>query len=183
MARPLLVNVAELLRRAGTRRDVTVSVSPEELEAFDERFEPDTTVDVDLHLESLTDGIVVEGTVATAWQGSCRRCLVPVTGREVVEIRELFQPVVTDPDAFPIVGEQLDLSETVREHALLSLPDAPLCRATCRGWCPRCGTDLNTGDCRCVDEIVDDRWAALNALRVTLAESDQPAEGGSPPVG
>jgi uncharacterized protein len=172
VARPLLVNVAELLRRAGVRRDVNVSVSPAELDAHDERFAPGAEVVVDLHLESLIDGIVVDGTISTPWVGVCRRCLAPVSGRDEVSIRELFQSTVTDPDAFAIMGEQLDLTETVREHALLSLPEAALCRSDCAGWCPQCGADLNTDPCRCRDEVRDDRWSALDALKSQLASED-----------
>ena len=80
--------------------------------------------------------------------------------------------MITDPDAFPIVGDQLDLAPMVREHALLILPDGPLCRSDCAGLCPQCGVDRNEQTCTCVTERHDDRWAALDALRPVLGLDD-----------
>ncbi len=158
----------ELLRRPGSERDVVVDLTPDELGLHDERLVPDAPVGVTLHLESLSDGIVVRGAVSVGWRGVCRRCLRGVEGREAAQVHELYQVTVTDPDAFPVVGDQLDLTSMVREHALLILPDGPLCRADCAGLCPHCGVDRNDEPCECVDERTDDRWAALDALREVL---------------
>ena len=46
-------------------------------------------------------------------------------------------------------GDYLDLRPLVRDALLLELPVAPLCRDDCRGLCPRCGADLNSGPCDC----------------------------------
>ena len=59
------------------------------------------------------------------------------------EIHELYQQVVTDPDAFELVGDQLDLAPMVREVIVLDAPMSPLCRDDCQGLCPECGVDLN----------------------------------------
>jgi len=49
-------------------------------------------------------------------------------------------------------GRQLELREEARELLLLELPMVPRCREDCRGLCPRCGEDLNTGPCGCSRE-------------------------------
>ena len=172
MVRPLIVNASELLRRPGSDRDLRCEVSLDDLDVQDERFVPDRPLAVSMHLESLNDGIVVRGEVAVHWRGVCRRCLRSVAGTELAEVNELYQHVVTDPDAFPIVGEQLDLAPVVREHALLAVPDGPLCRPDCAGLCPHCGNDRNERACDCSLARVDDRWAALDALRDTLTTAD-----------
>jgi uncharacterized protein len=172
VGRPLIVHAAELLRRPGSEREVRVEVTLDELGVHDDRFEPDRTVEVVLHLESLSDGIVVRGEVGVHWRGTCRRCLQPVSGHESAQVHELYQQTITDPDAFPITGDQLDLGPMVREHALLVVPDGPLCRPDCAGLCPHCGIDRNEHTCTCVVERVDDRWAALDALRSTLGADD-----------
>lgn len=126
---------------------------------------PDSTIDVDLTVESLTDGVVVNGSIRAAFQGECRRCLRPLEGFIDVEVHELYQVQVTDPDAFPIEGDQINLVPMVRETVLLELPEAPVCRPDCAGLCPQCGIDLNTGTCDCVSESIDPRWAVLDSLR------------------
>ena len=61
----------------------------------------------------------------------------------------------------------IDVDEIVKEQILLAVPARTLCREDCKGICPECGTDLNTGQCDCAAEEVDPRWAALKSLKET----------------
>lgn len=165
MASPLLINVAELLRRAGSIREVDRQIEADVFEFADSRIVAGSQVDVALTLEALSDGIVVHGTLGAEWNFECRRCLRPLTGRAEVEVQELYQAVISDPDAYPITGEQLDLLEMARQNVLLAVPLAPLCRIDCPGLCSQCGADLQTAKCACSRAERDDRWSALDALR------------------
>lgn len=62
----------------------------------------------------------------------------------------------------------LDTEPLMVEQVQLNVPMKPLCRPDCRGLCPRCGVDLNAGECRCEATEVDPRWAALAGLRDRL---------------
>lgn len=170
MKNPLLVNALELLRRPGSERPVEIDVTPESIHIDDARLVPGADISVRVMCESLSDGIVVEGQVTAHFRGDCRRCLTPVVGELECPVRELYQVNLTDPDAFPIVNDQIDLSVMVRETVLLDLPDAPVCRVDCAGLCPVCGLDLNTGTCTCETAVPDSRWSALDALRDQLPE-------------
>jgi len=171
--KPLLVNVADLLRRPGTDRVIEVSLPLVELDVVDPaRFTEDAEVEVRLHLNSLNDGIVVDGVLRTPWVGVCRRCLVATSGVAESDVHELYQRVVTATDAFEIVGEQLDLRPVVRELVLLDAPSTPLCRPDCAGLCPTCGVDRNEQSCGCEPPPVDPRWSALDALK----EAAEPSE-------
>jgi uncharacterized protein len=166
MAHLLLVNAAELLRRAGTQKTISVDVPLVDLDVVDDpRFPDGAEVAVQLELESLNDGIVVNGTVSVPWHGTCRRCLEPTGGVSVSDIDELYQRVLTDPDAFEIVGDQLDMRSIAREVVLLDTPSTPLCRPHCAGLCPTCGTNLNDATCACAGPPVDPRWSALDGLK------------------
>jgi len=170
MSSALLINAAELLRRPGTERRVELESTVAELGIVDPRFDADAVVEIALRLESLTDGIVVDGRLTVPWADSCRRCLAPASGDVVCEVHELYQQVVTDPDAFEIVGDQIDLRRMVTENILLEAPIAPLCRPDCAGLCPICGTDLNVTTCDCVTTDIDPRWQALSQLKANLPE-------------
>jgi uncharacterized protein len=61
-------------------------------------------------------------------------------------------------------GKALDVDEIVKEQVLLAVPTRMLCREDCKGICPECGTDRNTGECDCVTNDIDPRWAALKNL-------------------
>jgi uncharacterized protein len=68
--------------------------------------------------------------------------------------------------------ERIDLGHLVLEQLYLALPMKPLCSEACRGLCPECGTNLNTGTCSCVREWTDPR---LDSLRVLLDKGDREA--------
>ena len=65
--------------------------------------------------------------------------------------------------------EVLDTRPILLEQLQLNIPMKPLCRPDCQGLCPQCGADLNLGACGCGERQVDPRWAALAALKGTLA--------------
>ena len=170
MSNALRVNSLELLRRAGTEREVELTTDIGALGLDDPRLAPGTPVHVQLHLESLTDGIVVKGAITTEWHGVCRRCALPATGVLVSPVDELYQQVPSNPDAFEL-GDMLDLAPMVRELLVLDAPESPLCREDCAGLCPTCGIDLGVETCDCGGEPADPRWAALG-------EWTDPSRGG-----
>jgi uncharacterized protein len=79
-----------------------------------------------------------------------------VEGAEIME---------EDLDLFPYDGEAIDLEPLFREQFVLAVPFAPLCREDCKGLCPQCGIDRNTGTCRC-EPPIDPRLAALKGLKL-----------------
>ena len=113
------------------------------------------------------------GRLETEVSCPCRRCLVPVP----VEIQHAIEVLFTedemadDPAAYviPHKAMEIDPGDVVREELILSVPDYVLCEEECKGICAGCGTDLNSGSCTCEPEL-DQRWAALEALRTTQQE-------------
>jgi uncharacterized protein len=166
----LRINALEMLRRPGTIKTVQFPVDPAVIELSDPRLVPDSTIDVDLVCESLTDGIVVRGHVMGKFHGECRRCLQPLIGRIEADVHEMYQVTITDPDAFLIENDQVDLALMIRETMVLELPDGPLCKVNCAGLCAICGKDLNEGACSCPSGSVDPRWSVLDALRDQLPD-------------
>jgi uncharacterized protein len=45
--------------------------------------------------------------------------------------------------------ETVDVTPDIREDVLLAVPAYPVCRDECRGLCPTCGKNLNSGSCAC----------------------------------
>ena len=129
---------------------------------------PGAPVDLDLRLESVTEGVYVSGTVRAALVGECARCLDPLTDEVEVELGELFAypdsvtDETTEADELPrVVDEYLDLEQTIRDAVVLALPMAPLCRPDCPGLCPGCGDKWADLPADHGHETLDPRWAAL----------------------
>lgn len=104
-------------------------------------------------------------------QQECRRCLTPVTAPVQAEVHVLFATPGgeddDDPDVYPVGGAQgdvIDLRPAVREQWLLEVPPFVQCRPDCKGLCPKCGADLNSGACSCASDV-DPRWDALRKTR------------------
>ncbi|MBK9178948.1 MAG: DUF177 domain-containing protein [Acidimicrobiales bacterium] len=163
--RPLVVNVADLLRRPASRREVQADVVLPGLSVGDVAVPDGHPLHVDAVLESMHEGLVASGAVDGEWAAPCRRCLMPAAGRFRAEFRELFSHHPIEGESYPIAHEQVDLEQVLREVVLLELPLAPLCREGCLGLCPVCGADRNLEACDCVAAAADPRWAALDRLR------------------
>jgi uncharacterized protein len=110
----------------------------------------------------------LEGTISAA----CRRCLTDVRADVHEEIHMIFaeegNEEADDPDVYVLNPRApvLDLRPAIREEWLLAVPAFVLCREDCKGLCPRCGVDLNTGACSCAPET-DSRWDVLRTLPET----------------
>jgi uncharacterized protein len=120
----------------------------------------------------------VQSTLALA----CGRCLDDITLPVDLPFDLLYLPhqenvgegevEVEDDDLMTAYyqDEQIDLGQVALEQFYLAVPMKPLCRESCRGLCPRCGTNLNAGTCNCADEWTDPR---LDGLRSLLDKGDR----------
>lgn len=107
----------------------------------------------------------------------CARCVEPVEVPLKAEFDLIFRPIGVDsgnaersisaPETE--IGyyqkDSLLLEDVLREQVLLSLPVRTLCKADCKGLCPRCGKNRNMEACTCEEGPADPRWEALAGLR------------------
>jgi uncharacterized protein len=124
-------------------------------------------------------GLVARADLRLTATEPCSRCLAPAAIPMELRIDEEYLPTVDpitggrlpepdDPTAFRVDDHHhLDLTDAVHQAVLLAEPMQPLCRPDCRGLCPECGADLNTGPCACAPASVDARWQALRGLDVS----------------
>ena len=105
---------------------------------------------------------------------TCDRCLEPFEKNIEGSYKILYVPDGgPDPmdggrgevQVIPSDAQVISLDEDLRQFLLLNVPGKLLCRDDCRGLCPTCGTNWNTGSCDCVVPETDSRWDALRDLR------------------
>jgi uncharacterized protein len=125
-------------------------------------------IELDVRLESVTEGVYVSGTVHAALSGECARCLDDLADEIDVELSELFAypdsitDETTDADELPrVTDEMVDVEQVVRDAVVLALPLAPLCSPDCPGLCPECGEKRAELGPDHGHETLDPRWAAL----------------------
>ena len=169
----------ELEKLEGGRGDFAHVYQPEELSPIDERVSLGQPAEVKGTVRRTGDGVVVSGHVETRAQLECDRCLKPL---ELPVSADFALEYITGADyesssaaalseeelsVSVFDGDSIDVDEIVKEQILLAVPTRTLCREDCKGICPECGIDLNTGQCDCATEEVDPRWAALKSFKNT----------------
>lgn len=116
-------------------------------------------------------GVWVRGDFSGQIRTACRRCLAPLELEVSEHFEILFDPKASRADEDEALyvldarADELDLRPALRERFLLAVPDFPLCRESCSGLCPICGTELNEGSCQCDPSEKDPRWGPLERLR------------------
>ena len=110
--------------------------------------------------------IRINGTLTTLLECSCSRCLegaqFSVTKPFDLYFRERDEEMFDEDEEVELeeedtrtaffTGTKLAIADILREQVLLALPMKVLCRVDCKGLCPVCGTNLNTGACSCPRE-------------------------------
>ncbi len=133
-----------------------------------------------LELQSVSEGVFVQGNVGVTLEGQCSRCLRDLALDEDETVGELvFYPerkaaFVADGDEeaeeFPeIVDDHIDLEPILRDAVVIGLPFRPLCRPDCPGLCSDCGEPWDNLPDDHAHEKLDPRFDALAALQDQLA--------------
>lgn len=152
------IDVADLLARAGARRDVVVTEELHDLGAPAVSLAGPITVAA--HLERISDGIVVRADVDATWRGECSSCLGDLEEHLHLHADELFEAAPIEGETYPIEGHEIDLEQLVRDTVLLELPLAPHCAEPCAAV-PAPGVHDDSAD-----TSTDPRWAALSELEI-----------------
>jgi len=134
-------------------------------------------VNAHLRIEKFDTEVLVKGELSTEVYLQCSRCLKDFQQTLTVPVEAVYHPAeeLKSEDNYAIPneeldmdfysGEELDLFTIMKEQIELNLPMKPLCDDSCKGLCPLCGTDLNTGSCKCSVSDTDPRFAALKLLK------------------
>lgn len=137
--------------------------------------------DIRIRMEVFRTGesISISGLINTTLKLSCIRCLdnfdfpletefkynlYPSEEREVLPEIEINRK---DLDVLYYQGNSIDISPLIREQIILSIPSYSLCRESCKGMCPQCGSNLNQGSCQCGNkEIISSKFEVLKHFPV-----------------
>ncbi|HZT99667.1 MAG TPA: DUF177 domain-containing protein [Ktedonobacteraceae bacterium] len=169
----MIFNVAQLLKSpVGTSLEADID---EEAIQLDEDLRVIGPLTGHVRMRRTNQCVLVDGWVDLTLELTCTRCLTEFEQPMHVTFEERFYPTVDvvtgmplpaidEDEVFPIDSHHLlDLTEALRQHVLLDLPMATLCKEDCAGLCAQCGHDLNLGPCDCKPEV-DARLGILKTL-------------------
>lgn len=134
---------------------------------------------VNAHMDvTKTDGnVYIAGEINAKVLVNCSRCLKEFehavksdiasffTGKKEEGREKELKPA--DMDINYLEGREIDTDEMLLGQISLDVPVKPLCNQDCKGLCPRCGADMNLGECGCgKDDKTDPRFAMLKDFKV-----------------
>jgi uncharacterized protein len=170
--------IIDLITLRDSPHEFEVSLAPEEIDLGSDEAKLKTSVRVQGKLTKHIAQTDVAGMIRAPLEIECTRCLQKIDK----ELEFAFEAAFVTPENFTaskeaelnakdldvsvIEGNEIDLSELVREQILLNLPEQVFCREDCKGLCDKCGANRNLIDCNCKEEEIDPRWAALNELKI-----------------
>jgi uncharacterized protein len=175
---PLVLDTRDLPRRPGAMRTVERTVpAPDGFGLELIGVPPRADLTLNLRLESVSEGVLVSGTVTGQVEGECGRCLRPISETLEVEIQELYAYAhsttdeTTDEDEVGrLHGDLIDLEPALRDAVVLALPTNPLCREDCPGLCSECGVPRDELPADHSHQAIDPRWAALTDMTTQKTE-------------
>jgi len=119
--------------------------------------------DIRIQVEIFRTGrdVFIRGLTTTTIEMNCIRCLGNFDFPLKAEFRYALSPSddkalspemeINGEDLYLLYyqGDSIDIAPLIREQILLNIPSYPLCRESCKGICPQCGSNLNQNPCQC----------------------------------
>jgi uncharacterized protein len=120
------------------------------------------------------DDYLLVGQLRGGLETECARCLEPARLPVDASLTVTFVPadededLGDDADVVGFAGNEINLSDEVRDEILLAIPVQVLCREGCKGLCSVCGGNRNTTPCTCEEEQrqAASRFATLGKLKI-----------------
>jgi uncharacterized protein len=155
----MIINISEIHKVLGGILEVPIHLSPQSIEGL----ELEEAVCGMIRVENLGPRFAVTGELHTRARMDCSRCAASFVLPLTVEVDEYYATGIDEfandssgeldnLNTFVFFGDEIDLSETIRESLLLAVPWTPLCHESCQGLCPYCGTNRNERKCACSQE-------------------------------
>jgi uncharacterized protein len=111
-------------------------------------------------------GFLLEAELTLDYQVSCDRCMCETRQTHKLDFKEEFVSGhdIANETVYGFSGDLIDLTECLRDQIILALPMKFLCSPECRGFCPKCGKNLNEEECRCSEEIINHQFELVKNL-------------------
>jgi uncharacterized protein len=144
------VDIGGLLAGGRQRLLVDQQVALEPFEGV--RFPEPAHVQLELHAAG--DMLEIGGTIDAKVHAECDRCLSDVDRAMRVDVDEHLETggeAQADPfgPSNVLTGDRLDVRDLATQLVLSAMPLGLRCREDCKGLCPSCGQNYNTGPCSC----------------------------------
>lgn len=133
----------------------------------------DSDLEIDIKIHKIVNELNLSGKLNFKFKTVCSLCLAEVSKLKEIPLRLVLSPIQededeneSDDDYEAYSGDNIDLTNYLKEQVVLSLPYKVLCSEGCMGLCSKCGKNLNTDKCECDTNWEDPRFAILKTVKV-----------------
>lgn len=166
----MFIELSELIKNVGGEKNFSGECHIEDIRYMGEYIKFTEPVKVDVNVKNVGGVLYLSGSAQCVLDANCGRCGKPLTESLCFDLEEslLYEgsnvQVNDDEDIIVFSGYRFEIDEIVENYIFMNLPIRYLCKEDCLGVCPKCGKDLNAGDCGCDKQEIDPRLAALKKL-------------------
>ena len=163
----VILTISQLIGKTGESMEVSFSENVENTMGYPDVVCFSEPVVIKGVLTNTKKGILFEADGNTEAVYLCSRCLERVKVPIQFNINEMFYPsgsVENEKEAETFCDDEMDLTDVIQRSILENLPMKVVCKEECKGLCPKCGKNLNEGDCDCNDTEFDPRLESLRTL-------------------
>lgn len=165
------INMSQVKKELGSAQSFSFITSASELGLDTEQNFLLESVAVEGQVVNKGMSFEVTGEIDAKLKQNCSRCLEDMITQLTVPFNEEYREIDgkecgknSDLEINCFCGDEIDITELVRETLLLAEPIKPVCSEACRGLCPECGANLNINACSCNPVKTDPRLAVLEKL-------------------
>jgi len=165
------INMSQVKKELGSAQSFSFITSAQELGLDKEQNFLLESVTVEGLVSNKGMSFAVTGEINAELKQNCSRCLEDMSTLLNVPFNEEYREIdgrecekVSDLEINFFCGDEIDITDLVRETLLLAEPIKPVCSEACRGFCPECGANLNINACGCNQVKTDPRLAVLEKL-------------------
>ena len=109
----------------------------------------------------------LEAEISFEFDASSDRCGTRTAKKHTLKVSKSLATSIEGEESDTIItvpDMKLDLDELIYTETVTNLPMKHLCDENCKGMCPKCGKNLNEGECGCPKKEIDPRLSALADL-------------------
>ncbi len=169
----MTVNVSGILKVYGEKIDIDSEIDLQSADFLGEEYVFSEPVKVKGTISNNGQSLELKANADGVMNVHCARCCKELTVSVSFPVEEILAQddgtVSEDDDVVVFSGNEIDLDDIVLNNFLMNVQGKYLCREDCKGLCPKCGKDLNEGECSCEEEI-DPRWAGLAQIMKETTE-------------
>lgn len=172
----MLVDLSPIIKVTGAKIELDNEVGLKNAEFLGETYSFSEPLRIKGEIYNNGQSLTLAADVFGRMHTECARCLKPIELDVDFEINELLSRAEDgareDEDIILFDGYEIELDDIVTDNFLMNVSGKYLCSEDCAGLCPKCGHDLNEGDCGCDREYIDPRWQALADILNQQKNSD-----------